>query len=63
MKRTEKFFIDNNDILDHDEISESNQKFVISLINRTDFITDTKKFIKDTEVAKMGKKKKKKGFN
>ena len=59
LKDIEKIFIDNNDILDHDEISESDQKFIINLINRTDFITDTKKFIKDTEVAKMGQKRKK----
>ena len=53
MKDIEKFLIDNNDIFDDDEISESDQKFIMDLIDRTNFIADKKKFIEDTEVAKM----------
>ena len=53
MKDIENFFIDDNDVFDHDEISESNRKFIMDLIDRTNFIADTKKFIEDTEAAKM----------
>ena len=53
MKDIEIFFIDDNDIFYHDEISESNQQFIMDLIDWTNFTADTKKFIEDTEVAKM----------
>ena len=53
MKDIEIVFIDDNDIFDHDEISESNRKFIMDLIHRTNFITDTKKFTEDTEAAKI----------
>ena len=53
LKDIENFFIDDNDIFNHHEISKSNQKFIMDLIDRTNFIADTKKFIEDTEAAKM----------
>ena len=53
MKDIEIVFIDDNDIFDHDEISESNRKFIMDLIHRTNFIADTKKFTEDTEAAKI----------
>ena len=53
LKDIENFFLDNNAIFDHDEIFESDWKFIMDLIDRSNFIADTKKFIKDTEVAKM----------
>ena len=53
MKDIENFFIDDDDIFNHHEISKSNQKFIMDLIDRTNFIADTKKFIEDTEAAKM----------
>ena len=46
------YFIDDNDIFDSDEISESNRKFILDLIDRTSFIADMKRFVEDTE-AKM----------
>ena len=46
------FFIDDSDIFDSDEISESDKKFIMDLIDRTSFIADTKRFGIDTE-AKM----------
>ena len=48
-----KFFINDNYIFDHDEISGSNRKFIMSLNDRTTFIADTKKLIEDTEAAKI----------
>ena len=46
------FFIDDSDIFDSDEISESDKKFILDLIDTTSFIADTKSFGIDTE-AKM----------
>ena len=53
MKDIENFFIDNNDIFDHDGIPENDRKFNMDLIDRTSSIADTKKFIEDTGAAKM----------
>ena len=54
MKDIEKFFIDDNDIFDHDEISESSQQFIMDLIDQTNFIADTNIFVEDTQVVKNG---------
>ena len=43
LKGIENFFIDDNDIFDHDEISERDWKFIMDLIDRNNFIADTKK--------------------
>ena len=67
LKDIENFFINANDIFDNDEISESDKRFIMDLIDRTTFIADTKKFVEDTEAAIMeivvqpSKKKLKKG--
>ena len=53
MKDIENFFKDDNDISDHDEISESDRKFITDFIDRTNFIADTKNFIEDMKTAKM----------
>ena len=53
LKDIEYFFVDNNHIFDHNEISESDRQFIMDLIDRTNFIPNTKKFIEDTEAAKM----------
>ena len=53
MKDIEDFFINDNYIFDHDEISGSNRKFIMSLNVRTTFIADTNKLIEDTEASKI----------
>ena len=53
LKDIENFFINDNDIFDNDEISEGDRRFIMDLIDRTTFIADTKKFVEDTEAAKM----------
>ena len=53
LKDIENFFIDNNDILNHHEISKSNQKFIMDLIDRTNFIADTKKEAAKMEIADL----------
>ena len=53
LKDIESFFIDDNDIFDHDEISESDRQLTMDLIGRTNFIADIKKFIEYTGTAKM----------
>ena len=53
MKDIENFFIDNSDIFDHDEIPESDRRFIMDLIDSTNFIADTKKSIEDTDAAKI----------
>ena len=53
LKDIEDFFINDNYIFDHDEISGSNRKFIMSLNVRTTFIADTNKLIEDTEASKI----------
>ena len=53
LKDIEYFFKDGNNIFDHDEISESNWQYILDLVDQTNFIADTKKFIEDIGVAKM----------
>ena len=53
MKDIQNFFIDDNDIFDHDEISESDRQSIMDFIDQTNFIVNTKKFIEDMEAAKM----------
>ena len=53
MKDIEKFFINDNDIFDHDETSESDQQFITDLTDRTNFTADTKEFIEGTKAPKM----------
>ena len=53
LRDIENFFKDDNDIFDHDEISETDPKFITDFIDRTSFIVDTKNFIKDMGAAKM----------
>ena len=54
MKDIEKIFIDDNDIFDHDEISERSQQFIMDLIDQTNFTADTNIFVEDTQVVKNG---------
>ena len=64
-------FIDDNDIFDSDEISESDRKFIMNLIDTTSFTAGTKRFVEDTEAkmeivepaAKQEIKKKRAGVN
>ena len=49
----ENFFIDDNDILDSEEISNAKREFIIDLINITNFIADAKKFIEESNASKM----------
>ena len=53
LKDIQNFFIDDNDIFDHDEISESDRQSILDFIDQTNFIVNTKKFIEDMEAAKM----------
>ena len=53
LKDIENFFINDYYIFDHDEISGSNRKFIMSLNVRTTFIADTNKLIEDTEASKI----------
>ena len=53
LRDIEKFFIDDNDIFNSDEISEADRRFITDLINRTTFIADKKKFLEDKVVAEM----------
>ena len=53
LKDIQNFFIDDNDIFDHDEISESDRQSIMDFIDQTNFIVNTKKFIEDMEAAKM----------
>ena len=49
----ENFFIDDNDIFESEEISNADRKFIIDLINRTNFIADVKKFVEESNGSKM----------
>ena len=53
MKDIKYLFKDNSDIFDHDEIPESDRRFIMDLIDRANFIADTKKSIEDTDAAKI----------
>ena len=53
LRDIEKFFIDDNDIFDSNEISEADRQFIMNLFDRTIFIADAKKFVKDKEAAEM----------
>ena len=49
----ENFFIDDNDIFDSEEISNVDREFIIALINSTNFIPHTEKFIEESNESKM----------
>ena len=49
----ENLFIDDNYIFDSEEISNADREFIIDLINRTNFIADTKKFIEEQNASKI----------
>ena len=49
----ENFFIDDNDIFDSEEISNTDRELVTDLINRINFIADAKKFIEESNASKM----------
>ena len=49
----ENFFIDDNDIFDSEEISNTDRELVTDLINRIHFIADAKKFIEESNASKM----------
>ena len=43
----QNFFIDDNDIFDTEEVFNADREFIIDLINKTSFIIDTKRFVKE----------------
>ena len=49
----ENFFIDDNDIFDSEEISNVDREFIIALINSTNFIPHTEKFVEESNESKM----------
>ena len=46
-------FIDEQDIFDSEEISNTDWEFIIDLINRTNFIANAKNFIQESNASKM----------
>ena len=49
----ENFFMDDNDIFDNEEISNTNREFIIDLINRTSFTVNAKKLVEESNASKM----------
>ena len=49
----ENFFIDDNDIFDSEEISNTYREYITDFINRTNFIADAKKFFEESNASKM----------
>ena len=49
----ENFFMDDNDIFDNEEISNTNREFIIDLINRTNFTVNAKKLVEESNASKM----------
>ena len=49
----ENFFIGDNDIFDSEEIANADREFIIDLINRSNFIANSKKFIEESNASKM----------
>ena len=49
----ENFFMDDNDIFDNEEISNTNREFIIDLINRTNFTGNAKKLVEESNASKM----------
>ena len=49
----ENVFFNGNDIFDSEEIYNADREFLIDLINRTNFIVDTKRFVEESNVPKM----------
>ena len=49
----DNFFIDDNNIFDSEEVFNADREFIIDLINRTSFIIDTKRFVKEPNEPKM----------
>ena len=47
------FFIDDNDIFDSEKNCNPDRELIIDLINRTNFIVDTKRFIEELKVPKI----------
>ena len=50
----ETFVIDDNDLFDHDDISEDHRRFIMDIIDRTTFIADAERFVQDAKAAEMG---------
>ena len=62
------FFIDDNDIFDTEEVFNADREFIIDLINKTSFIIDTKRFVKEPndptmEIAHLEEKNLEQGAN
>ena len=49
----ENFFIGDNDIFDSEGIANADREFIIDLINRSNFIANSKKFIEESNASKM----------
>ena len=49
----EKFFIDDKDIFDSEEIPNADRELIINLINRTNFIAVAKKFVEESNASEM----------
>ena len=49
----ENVFFNENDIFVSEEIYNADREFLIDLINRTNFIVDTKRFVEESNVPKM----------
>ena len=49
----ENFFIGDNDIFDSEGIANADMEFIIDLINKSNFIANSKKFIEESNASKM----------